>query len=344
MRWVAKILKWLGYGLLGLLALGAIYQQVGNALDSGLAPPASEMISVNGHGVHVACKGQGRRTYVLDSGAGVGSFEWMRLEPLLAGSGRVCAFDRPGLGWSEDSGEPHDVSALATQIAAIVRAAKIPRPFVYVGHSLGANIAMVYRDKYPGDVSALVLIEPGVPKDLLEDFHGTRAEAMNVTDCGWTCHAAAAAAWLGVTRIGARLAGAGGHSLSAAMQRQYLAELARPSQVTAIVATLDTLPKSAYEDMDVRSFGDTPVLVLTASQPRTRDSDESEAAFKQWRVDQLAYFASLAAKSTHGKGPVVIPNSSHVTIVMGETQAPQTAKAIVDFAQDAEVGPPPRNF
>jgi pimeloyl-ACP methyl ester carboxylesterase len=331
---IFKGLKWLGLGLLVLLVVGAIYQQIGAALDAKLAPPADQMVSVNGHAVHLDCVGNGQRTYVLDAGAGAGAFEWWRLLPLLAKTGRVCAFDRPGLGWSESSGGTHDAVASAHELAGLVRAAKIPVPFIYVGHSLGANIGIVYRDLYPHDVAGLVLIEPGNPKDLLEDFHGTRDEAMGQRpDCGFICYTAGAAAYLGIARLSVLIAVPGGKNLSGPALNEYRAILARPSHVMATVSSfIDALPKTAYEDMGVRTFGNTPVVVFASSKRFNGDGFDSQADYDKWRIEQHAYLASLAAMSAHGAGPIAIPDSNHSSMVMGERQSVFLAQEILRFA------------
>jgi pimeloyl-ACP methyl ester carboxylesterase len=304
-------------------------------LDERLTPPASEMVNVGGRAVHLVCMGNEQRTFLLDAGAGGWSFEWWRMQPLLAKIGRACAFDRAGLGWSDPLGGAHDGATAADELAALVRTAKIPAPFVYVGHSLGANFAMIYYARHPGDVSALILIEPGDPKDLLEDFHGTRAEAMAATDCGVTCYTAGAAAYLGITRLAARLFVTGHRSLDERNLLDYRAGLARPSVVLATAASYtDALPKTAYEDLDVHSFGDTPVLVFASSAQREPEGNETVADVKKWRVGQLTYLASLAAKSKHGKGPVIIPDSTHSSMVMGETQSVATARAITTFLDE----------
>jgi pimeloyl-ACP methyl ester carboxylesterase len=317
-----------------LLVVGAVYQQVGAALDAKLAPPAGDMVSVNGHAVHFDCMGDGPRTYLLDAGAGAGAFEWWRLQPLLAKSGRACAFDRPGLGWSESSGGTHDAAASAQELAGLVRASKIPVPFIYVGHSLGANIGIVYRNLYPHDVAALVLIEPGNPKDLLEDFHGTRDQAMRQRpDCGLICYAAGAAAYLGVARLGVLIAVRGGKNLSGPVLIEYRAIMARPSHVMATVSSfVYALPKTAYEDMEVRTFGDTPVIVFASSERFNGDGFDSWADYDKWRIEQRAYLASLADMSAHGTGPIAIPDSNHSSMVMGERQSVVLAQEILGFA------------
>jgi len=331
MRWIRKILLWIGSGVAALAVAGALYQQIGTALDARLAPPASEMVAVNGRAVHLVCRGGGARTFVLDAGLGAGTFEWWRLQPLLAEQGRVCAFDRAGLGWSAPARAVHDGATAADQLSALVRQAKIPTPFVYVGHSLGANFATIYFARHPGDVSALVLLEPGLPKDLLEDFHGTRSEAMAASDCEALCYAAGAAGYLGIPRLASVLLAPGSKNLAGRARDDYRVGLARPSTLMTSVASLNALPRTAYQDLDVAGFGDTPVLVVASSRPRDPEGKESLRDVETWRQGQLAYFASLAAKSTRGRGPLVVPDSTHASMVMGEAQSRFLARAIADF-------------
>ena len=334
MRWVMKFAKWLGAAVLALATLSAIYQQIGTAFDTRLAPPPAEMVMVRGHAVHLVCTGIGTTTYLLDAGAGAGTFEWWRLQPLLARTAHVCAFDRSGLGWSDASGGAHDAAASADELAALVRTAKIPVPFVYVGHSLGANIAMVYRKKYPRDVAALVLLEPGNPQDLLEDFHGTRAEAMHQTsDCRMLCRLAGAAAYVGIPRLAALFMIKDGKSLSGGSLLQYRASLGRPAQTMALVASyVYAIPATAYEDMDVHSFGSTPVVVFASSERFRGDGFRSDSEYQRWRIAQHSYLASLAAMSTHGTGPIVVPNSTHSSMVMGERGSHFLAAGILRYA------------
>jgi pimeloyl-ACP methyl ester carboxylesterase len=331
MRIFLTALKCFALALAGLCTAGIVYQLVGDAYDTRYAPPQSEMISVDGYAIHFVCAGNGPRTYLLDSGATVGAFSWAYLVPPLARTARVCAFDRPGLGWSEDTGDAHDVRALAIRIAAIVRAAHMPRPFIYVGHSLGADDAIVYRGLYPKDVAALILLEPGIAGAILRQFHGTRADAMAAPDCDLRCNLAEVSAYFGVTRFLAQINGIGRGMNDARMQGEYLAQLVRPAQARAFAATLETSTKSAFEMMDVKSFGDAPVLVLTSSRPHERTDDETQANFQSRRNEQLAWYATLAHMSSRGSGPIVIPGTNHAGMVMTKKGASETAAAIVTF-------------
>lgn len=332
MRRVGNILKWFATFMLVLAVAGAVYEQVGRVMDAKLAPQ-NEMVAVGGRNVHLVCVGTRNQTFVLDSGLGGWSVFWWRLQPLLAKTGRVCVFDRQGDGWSDSARHGYDGLAAADELAALVTAGRIPAPFIYVGHSLGANFAQIYYAKHPESIAGLVLMEPGNPKDLLEDFHGTRAEAMATSDCDWKCYAAGAAGYLGLTRLGARLAP--GKHFPGALKEQYRAGLSRPSHAMNVMAYMTALPKTAYENEDVTSFGDMPVLVFSSSELRQPEGKETVEDVKVWRTGYLAYLKSLAAKSSLGAGPIEVPNSDHAHMALEEAQVTFLAHTIIEFMKDA---------
>jgi pimeloyl-ACP methyl ester carboxylesterase len=180
-----------------------------------------------------------------------------------------------------------------------------------VGHSLGANFAQIYYAKYPKSIAALVLLEPGNPKDLLEDFHGSRAEAMAASACDWKCYAAGAAGYLGVMRMVAHIAP--GKHFPGALKDQYRAGLSRPSHVMNPMAYVSALPKTAYENEDVRNFDDIPVVVFSSSELRQPEGKETVEDVKAWRTGYIAYLKALAAQSAHGAGPIEVPTRTTPT-------------------------------
>jgi pimeloyl-ACP methyl ester carboxylesterase len=334
MRILLAILKWTGIVLAALASSGLAYQAIGLVLDTHYAPPGSDLVSVGGRRVHLTCMGQGRQTIVLDAGAGAGLFEWYRVQPALAQSARTCAFDRAGLGWSQADGPHYDALAAADQLHALVLAAKIATPFVYVGHSLGANFGLVYAARFPRDVSALVLLEPGLPRDLREDFHGTRNEAMTATDCDLTCHAAGAATLFGVVRLSTLFLGH--KTFDADHRARYQAFLTQPDNMETTVASLNATVKTAYEFDDAVHAGGKKLLVFASADPLASGEFGSVADYSKWRAGQRASFAWLARQSTLGFGPVIVPKSNHATMVLGKEQAAFVAAEITRFLSRVE--------
>jgi pimeloyl-ACP methyl ester carboxylesterase len=209
--------------------------------------------------------------------------------------------------------------------------AHIKAPFVYVGHSLGANFAQIYAARYPGDVEALVLIEPGVPADLLEDFHGTHADALAMdTRCTAICIVGWIAGELGISRLVVNhiVTGSKGFANAPQAQAQYQASAARASASGVSVAYLNALPRIAVEVMRAKTSA--PVLILASAIAPPPDDGETAADMVRWRQRQLAWFTQLAAQSHHGEGPVTIPGADHTTMVTG-AGASRTVAAIRSF-------------
>lgn len=94
---------------------------------------------------------------------GLGGFKesWGRVPELIAASGRrAIAIDLPGWGDSPGSWrEPHTADWYASCLQPLVE--RLDRPYV-LGHSLGAQVAMMIGLAHPESVSARALVSPQV--------------------------------------------------------------------------------------------------------------------------------------------------------------------------------------
>lgn len=138
------------------------------------AKPAKLVRIDAGRRLNLRCMGNGAPTVLLESGAMADSMSWSKVQPLVARSTRVCAYDRAGLGFSDAGPLPRDVDAAVADLHALVRTAKIATPLVLVGHSLGSNIARRYADRYPSEVAGLVLADP--PPQHIAEFSAAWVE------------------------------------------------------------------------------------------------------------------------------------------------------------------------
>ena len=77
----------------------------------------------------------------------------------------VCAYDRPGTPVGEKPSrsdpvrQPTTAQDAASDLHALLSAAKEPTPYVMVGHSYGGLVAKLYARIHPQDVSGLVLVD-----------------------------------------------------------------------------------------------------------------------------------------------------------------------------------------
>src|SRR5688572_711629 len=87
--------------ILAVAGAGAAYEAVASAQDTMRYPPPGRLVDVGGYRIHLLCMGEGSPTVLLDAWSGGWSTEWEPVQPALARSTRVCAWDRAGSGWSD---------------------------------------------------------------------------------------------------------------------------------------------------------------------------------------------------------------------------------------------------
>nr|AHZ45555.1 alpha/beta hydrolase fold protein [uncultured bacterium] len=124
-------------------------------------PPPGRLVNIGGHSLHIRCVGPatGGPTVVLEAGAGNFSNRWTAVQDLLAPRVRSCAYDRAGWGWSEPGRTPRTLQQTVFELHALLEKAKVPGPFVLVGHSLGGLVARLYADRYSAAVMGVVLVD-----------------------------------------------------------------------------------------------------------------------------------------------------------------------------------------
>jgi pimeloyl-ACP methyl ester carboxylesterase len=146
--------------LVAIPLLGIVYQRSAEASDRNAYPPPGQMVDVGGFSLHIHCMGNGSPTVILEAGTGESSLDWLLVQPGIAASTRVCAYDRQGYGWSEDGKHSRTSQQVAADLHTLLINASIEPPYVLVGHSVGAYHSQAYIDQYPDEVVGVVLVDP----------------------------------------------------------------------------------------------------------------------------------------------------------------------------------------
>jgi pimeloyl-ACP methyl ester carboxylesterase len=149
--------------LLGGFALAATVLATGCAGPFGAASAedrAGRLAPLpDGRNLNFRCSGRGAPTVLLESGFGAGAGAWVKVQPLIARTTRVCAYDRAGYGHSDPGPLPRDGAAIARDLDAALDAAEIHGPFILVGHSAGGLYARLFAARRVQEVQGIVFAD-----------------------------------------------------------------------------------------------------------------------------------------------------------------------------------------
>jgi pimeloyl-ACP methyl ester carboxylesterase len=161
-----RIGKWTKYTLLALpvviVLLVISTWAAGNSAKLQLAkdhPAPGQLVDVGGYKLHINCEGQGSPTVVMEAGNNDFSLQWSAVQPEIANFTRVCTYDRAGFGWSEASPYPRTVETMVAELHSLLINAGVEGPYVLVGHSFGGIIVRAFAQRYPDQVSGMVLVD-----------------------------------------------------------------------------------------------------------------------------------------------------------------------------------------
>jgi pimeloyl-ACP methyl ester carboxylesterase len=278
--------------LLTVASTGAAYEMIAGQSDQMGNPPVGTLVDIGGYRLHITCIGQGSPTVILDAGLGGSSLDWMLVQPELAKMTRVCAYDRPGMGWSDPGPAPRSQGKIAEELHQLLQNAAIPGPYVLVAHSLSGKTARLFAAAHPDEVAGMVLVDArGETIDARMSPAETDAfNAMLKTQARMY----SVARHLGLARLfGASLVD---KPLLPPQARTEMTLLqTQPSALTAMMQ--EGLARSANDDTLAHlTLGQLPLVVIAAG--------ESLAGIPQWAEAQNALVESSS------KGQLVIAEGS----------------------------------
>ncbi len=295
-----------------LLVAGTFYEQFSEWRDRATIARVGHLVDVGGRSLNLYCSGQGSPTVVFETNLGMPGLSWSFIQRMAATQTRACWYDRAGYGWSDPAPSSNYSDGIATDLHALLTKAGVPPPYVLVGHAMGSFHARVFRGRYPGEVAGMVLVDP-MSEDLISD----ETELLE-----W-----ARPAMLGIQRFFVR---AGAFRL--------LAPVDGPAGIQGLMLQ----PKSitaAGQEVPLRidaglarrsgSFGDMPVLILTAGRPGGEESEELDVEPQR----KVALHRQMAALSSKGRAVFLqgvghqIPLEAPAAVIDGVRQVVEQVRA-----------------
>jgi pimeloyl-ACP methyl ester carboxylesterase len=320
-RSVTGLARWVLTPVIAVLALasiGAVYGQVAGIRDQHALAAPGTLYDVGGHRLHLDCHGHGSPTVVLSNGLGGISAGWARITGPLAATTRVCAYDRAGQGWSDETATPRDGAQSAEDLHHLLAKAGEQGPYVLVGHSTGGTYAMTYAARYPEQVAGLVLLDSSSPEQFTQmpAFAGQYAMVMR----------RGLALLPTLSRIGLGHLVPAGSQLPAAEAAKVAAMTSTPTYYRNQRDEISVIPQVLSQARALSSLGDRPLAVLTASATSTRTDG--------WLAAQNE-LATLSSNSVHRTVP-----STHEGLIEDVRPAAASVDAITEVISSARARTP----
>jgi pimeloyl-ACP methyl ester carboxylesterase len=283
-----------------LLGAGVVYQQIGEHRDRKRFPPPGRLVPIEGCLLHFSEQGNGAPAVILEAGIAASSLSWSTVQPLIARFTRAVSYDRAGLGWSERCSEARTLHEFTRQLSILLDKARVPPPYVLVGHSFGGLLIRAFACENPSQVAGLVFVDPVS----LETWASCPKEDRRRLDFGVKLsRRGARLAQIGVVRFALAAASMQGQRVtklitkaSAGRATPFLARLIGeirklpPAVLPAVMAQwcrakcfeamaehLAALPRCAEEASALRLPPDIPVVVLSAASATEDELRERDA-------------------------------------------------------------------
>ena len=160
-KWFLGILSFI---LLFLLAT-FIFHRISLEKEQASLTPMGQQVLVNGHQINVYVEGDGPETIVVLSGAGIASpiLDFKNVSESLSKRYKVVIVERAGYGYSDDSNHSRDVMEVLSETRQALSQANITGPFIILSHSMASLESLVWQEKYPDEVKALIGLDWALP-------------------------------------------------------------------------------------------------------------------------------------------------------------------------------------
>jgi len=238
-------------------------------------PPPGETYTVDGYKMHIYCTGSGSPTIVLDAGLGNDALVWANVQPALAKTTRVCAYDRAGFGLSQARPAPRDADHIAAELHGLLIQANIAGPIVLMGHSIAGIYMRAYATRYPEDLAGLVFLDGSTP--LQQDSPAFKAAGASGLPPSYILLLGRTAFIVGIPRLMGKCSsttpGLNAHD------SQMLAEDFCEMHVNSSISEVRSMEQSGQETVHSGPFGALPVLILS-HDPAKSISTENDAQKK----------------------------------------------------------------
>jgi pimeloyl-ACP methyl ester carboxylesterase len=232
------------------------------------------MINLGSHSLHAVVTGTGSPSVVFDGGIGARCEEYRQLQDTISATTTVVTYDRAGYGPSEVGPQPRDSRTEVEELRAMLAELNVPRPYIFVGHSLGGLNVEVYAGLHPEEVAGMVLLDPP-PLSFILGIEYTELASIAAQ----------------ITEEWQAIADRGLHSENQAQRAEAEFFQMLASEHRAMFNS------SSQQATSIDSFGAIPLVVIASGVPNPMFGDVAERYQRYWAEQSEA----LSTKSSQGR-------------------------------------------
>jgi pimeloyl-ACP methyl ester carboxylesterase len=294
--------------------------------------PPGVLVDVGGHRLHLKQAGPEPSakapTFVIEAGCGWHSAMYAWLQHRLSETTRTLSYDRAGLGWSDRLLAPKDAEGAAARLGALLRRADVAGPLFLIGHSIASLYLRVFAHAYDGEIVGVALLDPSHPDQEAVLKQSGFPPGLRRHYQRMALYAASGLA--SVLPPTGELRASGFETLPEAARIQLRYLLRRPQTFLTPLEESDAFATAARQAKAAGDLGDTPLLVLSATEPVEAPGADA-AALRQHLRDFTALHEDLLSLSTNSRR-ISVPGANHGSLVTTEAYAGMAAREIIAVA------------
>ncbi|SFM34936.1 Pimeloyl-ACP methyl ester carboxylesterase [Gracilibacillus orientalis] len=122
--------------------------------------PIGSFYNVEERRLLLDCSGTGSPSVVFLPAAGMVGLDYLNIHNKISQRTTSVIYDRAGTGWSDPVKLPRSALEVTDELRSLLQTAGVPAPYLFVGHSLGGIYSRRYAQRFPDEVSGMLLLEP----------------------------------------------------------------------------------------------------------------------------------------------------------------------------------------
>ncbi|WP_449386872.1 alpha/beta fold hydrolase [Chryseobacterium lineare] len=308
MKRVFKSVKRIGLGLVVLVILlliaGFIFERISRNQADKIKPDGN-FAEVEDHLLHYYKKGNGGPTVVFETAFDpAGHLQWYNIQQQLPISCTSISYDRSGILWSERGENLKSGEEMAEELHLLLEKVNVPKPYILVGHSFGGTLVHFFVNRYPEDVGGVILVDSQYP----DDKRYLSPELYKMVNQGLPGGFLKFANTFGIVRL--MFKGMFPNEKQYTYQNSVMPALLFKS-ADAVLEEQDEMSSIKKEASKIRSFGNIPLLVLTAADEKRYDAAIKD---KKLKIEMLNAWTKMQKDLLHlstDSKQILVPKSGH---------------------------------